>query len=369
MRSRLHQNIYYCFQCSKSKAKRSFVDTIFSQNMDTTRKRDTQNSREEKRNETSSSTSSGSCTPDLITNMVPDIARKLVSFDRLPAWLKDNQFLLSHHRPPMHSVTACLKTIFSLHTQTWNIWTHLIGFVLFLGLTISVFLLRDSITHLFEESVTISDLPANEQAIVFLFFLSAMICLFCSTTYHTFANHSEKFYVLFSRLDYSGIALLITGSNIPAYYYCFYCRPFYRTLHISVISLLCAACIVFSLWRTFNKPTYRPLRFAVFVSFGFYGAVPTLQIFLEKGPVEPYWTFLIGLALMAVLYTGGGLLYVLRIPERFCPGLFDIYAHSHQLFHLCVIAAALVHYCNLVVMIKRHKEVDECKHMLSGSVA
>lgn len=319
-----------------------------------------------RRTQESVSTPPCSTNPHLITNLVPSIeviatkAWKAVSFDSLPAWLRDNEFLVSHHRPPMHSITSCMKTIFRMHTQTWNIWTHLFGFILFAVLTVSVFVFRDSITHLFEETVTISDLPLQEQAILFLFFLGAMICLFCSTAYHTLANHSEKMYVLFSRLDYSGIALLITGSNIPAYHFCFYCRPFPRILHITVISLLCTACIVFSLWKTFNKPTYRLLRFIIFISFGFYGAVPCLQIFYEKGVIEPYWTFLLGLGLMAALYTGGAILYVARIPERFCPGLFDVYAHSHQLFHICVILAALVHYRNLIEMIKRYKDVDDC---------
>ena len=306
---------------------------------------------------------SPSCSSNLkgIVPVVPTTSwRSVVSFESLPAWLRDNEFLLSHHRPPMGSIIRCTKTIFSLHTQTWNIWTHLLGFILFLSITVSVFLLRDSITHLFEESVTISDLPLHEQAIVSLFFIAAMICLFCSTAYHTLSNHSENFYTLFCQLDYTGIALLIAGSNIPAFYYCFYCRPFSRTLHIGMITFLLTGCIVFSLFKTFRKHSHRFLRFIVFASFGFYGGVPTLQLYLEKGPVEPYWSYLVGLGLMAGLYTGGALLYVTRIPERLYPGLFDIHAHSHQLFHVCVIMAALVHYYNLINMIKNRFLLDDC---------
>ena len=295
---------------------------------------------------------------------ITHLAWKVVSHDLLPCWLQDNEFLRFHHRPPMYSIRGCVKSIFRMHTQTWNIWTHLIGFVFFVLLTISVFFFRDNITHLFEEKVTISDLPWEEQAIVSLFFIGAMTCLFCSTTYHTLANHSEKIFCLWSRLDYSGIAFLITGSHIPAYYYSFYCRPVSRMLHITVISILCVACIFISLGEKFNKPKYRPLRFAVFVSFGLYGVIPVIQVWLEKGFIEPYWSFLIGLVTMAVLYIAGGSLYVLRIPERFNPGFFDVWAHSHQLFHICVVMAALVHYRTLVVMIKSRYDFEECSNLV-----
>ena len=291
---------------------------------------------------------------------ITHLAWKVVSHDLLPFWLQDNEFLRFHHRPPMYSIRGCVKSIFRMHTQTWNIWTHLIGFVFFVLLTISVFCFRDNITHLFEEKVTISDLPWEEQVVVSLFFLGAMTCLFCSTTYHTLANHSEKIYSLWSRLDYSGIAFLITGSHIPAYYYSFYCWPVSRVLHITAISVLCVGCIIISLREKFNKPKYRGLRFAVFVSFGLYGVIPVIQVWLEKGFIEPYWSFLIGIVTMAIMYIAGGSLYVFRVPERFNPGFFDVWAHSHQLFHLCVIAGALVHYRTLVLMIKSRYDFEEC---------
>ena len=57
---------------------------------------------------------------------------KHVSFEALPEWLKDNEYLLHGHRPPLPSIRACIKSMFRLHTETWNIWTHLLGMVLFL---------------------------------------------------------------------------------------------------------------------------------------------------------------------------------------------------------------------------------------------
>lgn len=37
-------------------------------------------------------------------------------------------------------------------------------------------------------------------------------------------------------------------------------------------------------------------------------------------------------------------MFVLRVPERFKPGAFDIFFHSHQFFHVLVVLAAYVHF-------------------------
>merc|ERR1712150_316891 len=59
------------------------------------------------------------------------------------------------------------------------------------------------------------------------------------------------------------------------------------------------------------------------------------------GTVEAsmYWMILMG-----VLYSTGAVLYATRTPERFLPGKCDIWFHSHQIFHVFVIAGAFVHY-------------------------
>ena len=50
-----------------------------------------------------------------------------VHHQHLPSWLRDNDFLLHGHRPQLHTFTECFRSIFRIHTETGNIWTHLIG--------------------------------------------------------------------------------------------------------------------------------------------------------------------------------------------------------------------------------------------------
>lgn len=57
---------------------------------------------------------------------------KAMPHHALPAWLRDNDFLLKGHRPPLPSFKACFKSIFRIHTETGNIWTHFIGKIFYL---------------------------------------------------------------------------------------------------------------------------------------------------------------------------------------------------------------------------------------------
>ena len=52
---------------------------------------------------------------------------RVVHHNSLPTWLKDNDFLHKGHRTPTNSFMACFKSIFRIHTETGNIWSHLLG--------------------------------------------------------------------------------------------------------------------------------------------------------------------------------------------------------------------------------------------------
>jgi adiponectin receptor len=72
-----------------------------------------------------------------------------------------------------------------------------------------------------------------------------------------------------------------------------------------------------------QKPRFRPVRGSVFVLLGIMSGLPIvhLQFFMEPGLIsfDPYH-FLLG----GALYIIGAFLYMLKIPERFSPGTFDI---------------------------------------------
>ncbi|KAJ7427112.1 hypothetical protein WISP_09604 [Willisornis vidua] len=114
---------------------------------------------------------------------------RVIPYDVLPDWLKDNDYLLHGHRPPMPSFRACFRSIFRIHTETGNIWTHLLGFVLFLCLGILT-MLRPNMDFM---------APLQEKVVFGMFFLGAVLCLSFSWLFHTVYCHSEKVSRTFSK--------------------------------------------------------------------------------------------------------------------------------------------------------------------------
>ncbi|XP_050963384.1 adiponectin receptor protein 2 [Labeo rohita] len=260
---------------------------------------------------------------------------RVIPHDVLPDWLKDNDFLLHGHRPPMPSFRACFRSIFRIHTETGNIWTHLLGCLFFLCLGI-VYMFRPNMSFV---------APFQEKIVIGAFFLGAILCLSFSWLFHTVYCHSEGVSRVFSKLDYSGIAFLIMGSFVPWLYYSFYCSPQPCFIYLIVVCILGVAAITVSQCDFFATPQYRGVRAGVFVGLGLSGVVPTLHFMIAEGFLKATTIGQMGwLFLMAVLYITGACLYAARIPERFFPGKCDIWFHSHQLFHILVVAGAFVHF-------------------------
>ncbi|XP_054725973.1 adiponectin receptor protein [Anastrepha obliqua] len=270
-------------------------------------------------------------------------------YKNLPKWLQDNDFLHRGHRPPLPSFSACFKSIFRVHTETGNIWTHLLGCVAFIGVAL-YFLSRPSV-----------EIQIQEKIIFGAFFAGAIICLGFSFAFHTLSCHSVEIGRLFSKLDYCGIALLIMGSFVPWLYYGFYCHYQPKVIYLSVVCVLGSLSIIVSLWDKFSEPGLRPLRAGVFMSFGLSGIIPAIHYSLMEGWFSQISQASLGwLILMGLLYILGALLYALRVPERWFPGKFDIWFQSHQLFHILVIAAAFVHYHGISEMAMYRVTVGEC---------
>lgn len=66
-----------------------------------------------------------------VTN-AKDTVWKVCHYRHLPNWMQDNEYLHQGHRPPLPSFWECTKSIFRIHTETGNIWTHGLGAIFFL---------------------------------------------------------------------------------------------------------------------------------------------------------------------------------------------------------------------------------------------
>ncbi|XP_028772791.1 heptahelical transmembrane protein 4-like isoform X3 [Neltuma alba] len=178
----------------------------------------------------------------------------------------------------------------------------------------------------------------------FAFLGGAMFCLLASSVCHLLSCHSERMAYIMLRLDYAGIAALISTSFYPPVYYSFMCNPLLCNLYLLSITLLGISTILFSLLPVFQNPEFRTIRASLFFGMGLSGVAPILhKLYLFWGEPEVFRTTGYEI-LMGALYGIGALVYATRIPERWKPGKFDIAGHSHQLFHILVVAGAYTHY-------------------------
>lgn len=250
----------------------------------------------------------------------------------LPPWLQDNSYIVSGHRPPLNSFSECFWSIFRIHSETVNIWTHLLGFFIFSVLAILYYFLQTA--------------PLYEKLTLFPFFLGSILCLGFSFAFHTFYCHSPSMVRVFSILDYCGISLLILGSIISWVSYTFYCYFWWKILYLSFTTAFGLTVILISLQESFSSPEYRPVRAGIFTLFGLCGVVPFAHFWWLEG-LNKLMEIGKPVFFTAFLYISGAVLYALRVPERMFPGRFDILFQSHQIFHVLVLLATMVNYLGL----------------------
>lgn len=307
---------------------------------------------------------------------------QLRDFHSLPHYLRDNEFILRHYRADW-PLRETFMSLWSIHNETGNIWTHMLGFLLFLGLTIYTAAKIPKVVRL-PTLEGLLQLPFHTPMVPFLsslqlkvgeslalgsgsggaapqpiarwpfllFLAGAMLCLLFSSLCHLFSCHSARLSHVLWRFDYAGIAALIATSFFPSVYYSFLCDAPARNTYLVAISLLGLAAVAASLLPLFQTPAYRAFRAALFFGMGFSGVIPCVHKVVAY-PHEPT-VLLTALyeAIMGAFYGLGALFYATRVPERWLPGKFDIAGHSHQIFHVLVILGALTHYFSGLVYLQ-----------------
>lgn len=264
----------------------------------------------------------------------------LKCYHEVPAFLQYNRHVLTGYRVS-YSWKLCARSLFHQHNETLNIWTHLLGALIFIAL------FHPTIRYLHE--------PTATDIVLFgIYFACAVTTMICSAVFHLFNCTSPGAYKRLATLDYSGISLLIVGSYLPLVYWGFHCVPWWRDVYMTTISAFGVIGLALSWIPYFSQPHTRFLRTSFYLFFGWFSLIPVGHLVYMDGSFWFVWRIGRFVLLMGVIYSVAAAIYVSQIPERWAPGMFDYSCQSHVIWHVLVFLAALVQvgalmYCHGVI--------------------
>ena len=260
--------------------------------------------------------------------------------------------ILTGYRPMNKPWTFYFRSLFWIHNDTGNVWTHLISpFVTF------------AVLYSFRENI---DFYNNPSAQGFIVFTVGSCCLFFfSAAANLLHSKSETAHYLTFCFDYMGIALYGYGQATLAFY-CSGTPLFYEIFASSfnwIAAILATACTIGNtLARTlYWKPCFTKKFLQVspccmsFIWSQLAAIFRMFECWNQDGCIKNFNVYH-GLSWGFVILNG--ILFALHQPERTFPGKFDILGHGHQWFHLGVLGGTLtILYGSYVDMLETPGEV------------
>lgn len=217
--------------------------------------------------------------------------------------------------------------------ETMNIWTHLVGSFISLAAALALAKYAKSV------NANVYDMIAIGVSL-----LSAAICFGLSANFHTLRSHSYNVHHFWGKMDILGICFLAFGGGTSITYYAFYGRAGIQRAYwsLSIISSLAAAFVLFDTGGGGSK--MRTLRGSVFSLLVLSAMLPVFHTGYEVGwdqscsQIGAHWLLAEALTLLAAVSA-----FIGRVPECFSPGTFDIWGHSHQVFHTLAVIGTAFH--------------------------
>lgn len=218
-------------------------------------------------------------------------------------------------------------SIFQLHNESVNIWTHLLG---------SIFIMILTLSYSFDLD------PSNPfRAVMLGFGVCCAICITLSACAHTFHSKSQFLHFFCYSMDYAGIGFFTLGASI-LFFYCSCHHENYRVIGKFYIPINVALSWCGFICSSIAKLRYRrpyPFKRKLWnlCSFGFQ-TLFSVQFFIYRFlscwadddcliPSLHHHLKTSLLMLMSVFFFSS------HFPEKLFPGRFDIVGQGHQIFH------------------------------------
>jgi len=281
---------------------------------------------------------------------------RLCNASEVPEWMR-REYIHRGYRSK-YSICLCLRSLFSLHNETGNIWTHLIGGMYFIY-HISLFVPDILGTQASDYPYTEGYQDSVDRFWLLTYLICAATCMLCSACFHLFLCHSHSTKTCLLSFDIHGILLLITSSFLPGFYYGFACHPSLQRRYICIIMVLITIALVFCNISWIRKHERFGFYYAVLMALIVASAVVPIVHWCLIRPADEIKEMLPGVLEMLFLYACGFFFFMTYYPERAFPGAFDYVLSSHQIWHVAVFGAALL-WWREILRIVNYRHVNTC---------
>lgn len=246
-------------------------------------------------------------------------------------------YIYTGYRPMGQPWSCYLFSLFQVHNESINVWSHL-----FTGVIVLLRFLH--LLHTWPALLDLTVLP------LCLYVSSALTYLSCSAGAHLLQSHSELAHYCLFFLDYVGVSVYQYGCALAHYFYS--SEPEWRKSAVAAgflpgaifLGWLTCACCCFAKLR-YQRPY--PLRRKVFqlvpTSLAYLLDIsPVAHRLVNGGSLDDDNNTLVLHALQIFFFLLAALFFSCPVPECFLPGRCDILGHGHQIFHLFLALCTLV---------------------------
>lgn len=219
-------------------------------------------------------------------------------------------------------------------------WTHLVGFGYFAVVG----------SQLCNEIVSSKAGIQEETVWVLIQVLATSLCLLFSFSYHLCLCTGRGTCQCMYRMDLAGIMTLIAATYFCGIALAYRCFARLRILYLAY-ALVVVLLLVWPLCKRHVESMARHMIFCAAL-----GLVPAIHPFFifsqeELRTIMPY------VFAMFMCYGVGAAVFTSKWPECKWPGRFDILGHSHQVWHVFVVLAAVIWVEATLMMRRRSRDV------------
>mmetsp|Transcript_36236 Transcript_36236/g.94252 ORF Transcript_36236/g.94252 Transcript_36236/m.94252 type:complete len:308 (+) Transcript_36236:839-1762(+) len=262
-----------------------------------------------------------------------------------------------------YSLRQCLLSLFVIHNETGNVYSHIVGCLTFIAFHIAVMTSPQLLSAYLPSAERVADFCPNSsvslsvlfqiessphyvfsmngKVIVDVLFFASELCMFASSTYHLLLCHSEKTARHTLKCDLFGIIFMMAGSFITGIYFGFSRYPLLQAVYLTLMGSLNMAALVAVLAPT--SPKIEKARLVLLTMTGLSGAIPAVHWLFWLSNAGDRAAFLPSFLSFAGMDLLGLAFYLSRYPERLAAGRFDLWCHSHQFWHLLVFCGGVVY--------------------------